>query len=923
MRYHIELEAHALTAAGIPGEEAERRALATFGGVTRYTEEARDAWPLRWADYVVVDVRLAFRSLRRTPSFTAGAVIALALGMAVNTLVFSAVDSIAFRPLAVRHPEQLVALYGAQGEATLLGFSYPAFEDFRRGAGEFSGLAAVTEGPVSLTGNGDPVVAWAGHVSDGYFTMLGVQPALGRVIAPGDLNAPIAMLSHTLWETRFARNPGVIGQAIQINGTALTIVGVAPAQFTGTRLFTYEPSVWLPVGLHRQTIPGSGTLLTDRDASRFLLIGRMRDGVGIREASATVDAVARRLAEMDPERYRALRVQLLSNRTPINPWLAPPNRIEWIGRLLLVGTSLVLLIACANVASLLLARMTARHDEIAIRLSLGSSRRRLVQQLLTEGLVLAAMGALVAIPLAIAGSRGVLGLSPHVDYASWWRPPDAARVGLFSILLTVVAPLLFGLAPALQAIRRNTGASNMRPAAPAGRLRLRDVLLVGQVALSMTVLVTAGLFVRSLRHSKALNTGFIADGAVAFTLDPQLSPSYDTTRTRLVYARVLTRLAEIPGVSSIGRASSVPLDGNGAARRIYTDEDPPGFDRAPAAEFSLSAPGYFSAIGTPIIAGRDFQPHDSAGTRDVAIVNDVLARRLWPRESPLGKTIHIDSPTNAPVEVVGVARSSNYRLLGEAPRSAFWRDLDRTPRSRTTIVVRARRVDPALIREVRAAVQEIDPALPLIGLGSLHDHVSLAYSAVESGAVGAATFALLAVLLTTSGIFGAVSYGVSQRRREIGIRIALGARRSTVVRLVASKAVALTAVGIGVGLAVPLLVPMGMDRLLYGVTPRDPLTLVLAAVLFCAVSIAASAIPAGRAARLDPMRVLRLLALAFLLVSPIAAARDHSALKVFSFSMKGGFAIGRYCGRTAMRPISTKAPRTPAGRTTCTVVRAG
>ncbi|HEX6748092.1 MAG TPA: ABC transporter permease [Longimicrobium sp.] len=860
MRFHVEMEAAELVREGMPPAEARRQALLRFGGVERFKEEARDAWPLRGAERVLADLRYALRSLRRARGFTTAAVLALALGIGANAAVFGTVDSIAFRPLAARAPEELVALYGVQGEAGLLNFSWPAFQDFRRGAAAFSDLAAFTEGPVSLGGRTEPEIAWAVHASDNYFTLLGVKPALGAFFGPGDLDAPVVVLSHALWLRRFGGYPDVVGRTLPVNGTPFTVVGVAPAQFTGTRLFTYEPSVWLPAGMHANTIPGSAGLLARHDAARFILLGRLRPGVTPARARAGADAVARRLAAEHPELYRGLRTRLVSNRTPINPWLAPPARIAAAARMVLLGVALVLLIACADVAILLLARMTVRRREMAIRLSLGASRRRLVQQLLTESVALAALGAAAALPVAWLAMRGVQRLFPRLEYASTLRPAAGARVFAYAALLALGAAVVFGLAPALQACRRSP-APGLRggEAGPGGRRPgLRELLVVAQVALSVLVLVSAGLFLRSLRQARSLDPGFAVDGALAFTLDPRLAPAYDSARSRLVYARVLGRLAELPGVRAVGRAASVPLDGNSAVVRVFADGAPADPERAPVAEYILSGPGWFRAIGTPLVAGRDFVAADTGARSEPVVVNEVLARRLWPGEPAVGKRLRLDSAAGPPLEVVGVARASKYRALGEAPRAAVWRDLDRAARSRSTVVVRAAGNEAALLPAVRAAVREADPALPLIGLGTLRERVSVAYAAVRSGASAALGFGVLAVLLAASGIYGVVSYDVTQRRREIAIRMALGAGRAAVVRLVVGRALRLALAGTVLGLLGAVAVPTGIERMLFGVSRTDPLALAASVVLFCAIAALAAFLPAQRAARLDPMRVLRL-----------------------------------------------------------------
>jgi predicted permease len=859
MELHVALETEDLIRQGVDPAEARRQARVAFGGVDQYTEQARDAWPLRWLQRVIADLRFASRSLRRAPSFTITAVVALAIAMGANATVFSAVDSVAFRPLAVREPDALVALYGAQGEANLLTFSFPTYQDLRRGATAFADMVAFTEGPVSVLVAGAPAAVWAMHTTDNYFATLGVQAGRGAFYREGDA-APVVVLSDAFWAAAFARDPAVVGRTLTINGSTFTIVAVAPAQFTGTRLFTYDPALWIPVTAHPQTIPSSIGLLTRRDASRFHVIGRLRGGVTIAQAQAGGDAVAHHLGEAFPEQYRGLHINLMSNRRPINPWLAPPERITLIGQLMVLGALFVLVIAAVNVAGLFVARMGERRQEIAVRLSLGAGTRRITQQLLTESLVIAALGALASIPVHLLASRGMGALMPHLEYASTFRPAADTRVFAYSVLLTVAVALVCGLGPALQATGRSfvAGLRDVTGAGGARWTRFRELLVGGQALVSALLLVAGGLFVRSFAQARRMDPGFAVDGAVAFTLHPELSPAYDATRTRVLYRRLDEALAAIPGVQSTARAAGLPLDGWGAVRRVFTEDGPTELAQAPVAELNIVTPRYFATLGTPIIAGREFHPADTGAATDGVIVNDLLARRLWPGAAALGRRLRLESPSGPELEVIGVARASLYRTLGERPRPALWLNLDRNPRSRSTTLVRVRGPDAALVAPVRAAIHALDPALPIVGLGTFRQHISVAYVSIESGAIGALAFGLLALVLAASGVYGLTAYAVTQRRREIGIRVALGATGAAVLRLVAGRALTLTLVGAAAGALLAALVPMGLDSLLFGVSRYDPRALAGAMAVFGVVAVVAALVAARRALGLDPMQVLRL-----------------------------------------------------------------
>jgi predicted permease len=858
MRFHIDMEARDLTARGIPEQEARAQALGTFGGETRFKEEARVALPLHWLADIRTDLRYALRSLSRTPAFTGVAITALGIGIGANATLFGLADAAAFRPLAVRDPEQLYAIFGRQHDGSSLILSYPTYLDLKSGVPAFRDVAAFTERMVSLNGDGTPVAAWAAHITDNYFTLLGVRATVGRLTQPGDHAAPVAVLSHAYWQTQFGGDRGVVGKAIRVNGAPFTVIGVAPPGFHGTRLFTFAPTLWLPVGMHAQTLPRSGDLLHDRQQARFNVLARLVDGARAEVARFEVDAVASRLAREYPRTPEGSRLSLLSNRTAINPWLAQPERLAMIGFLSLAGGWLVLLIACADVANLLLARMTTRAREIATRLALGAGRGRLVRQFLTESALLAALGAVAAVPFAAVALKGAQRLAPPLDFTPSFSPSLDARALAFTAFVALAAAVVFGLAPLFHAwspdlARMFRGAPNHpRP----GANRSRQLLVVAQVATSVVVLAMAGLFTRSLGAARRMDVGFDTRHMLAFSVDPSLLVGYDRERVATLYRRIVADLDALPGVQSVARASSIPLDGNSNSVRVLAGEATPA-SRAIVADHFVVSPNYLSTLGIAIIAGRAFSAADTAGVERI-LVNETLAGRLW-RDSTVavGEQVWLDSVGGARVEVIGVVRSQASRRLGDPPRALLWRSLERNRVARTTVIVRADGQPERMIAVVRQRMLAIAPDLPVVGLRPLEQYVALAYSAARGGAAGASALGIVACLLAAAGIFGVVAYTVSQRTREMGIRVALGARTSQLVALMVRSGLRPTAIGVLVGLGLTMAIPRSMAAILYGISPHDPGVLLGASALFLLVAFVAALIPAWRGARVDPRRALQ------------------------------------------------------------------
>ena len=860
MRFHVEMEAAELVRAGVPAADAMRQALLRFGGVDRYKEVARDLSGVRWISDAGADVRYALRSLARTPAFSLVAILALALGIGANAAAFGVADAIAFRPLDVHEPDRLAAVFGQRdGESGYLNLSYPVYEAVRREAAGVRDVAAFTEGPVTLEGIDGARVAWAHHVTGNLLQLLGVLPQHGRMLATEDEREPVVVLGHAIWRSQFGADPDVVGHQLRLNGTPFTVIGVAPESFVGTRLFSYAPALWVPLGMHEVTIPGSASLLEQAGGGRFQAVARLADGNALTAATASMNAVAARLIERHPGDLEGLRLRLISNRTAINPWLAPPERMRMVGFVMLSGVALVLLVACGNVANLLLARMAARRREIAIRLSLGASRGRLLRQLLTESLVLAGLGCVAALPLGLLVLEAMASLAPTLDYATAFHPSLDARVLAYAAAIALISGIIFGLAPAIRSASPRIAPALREAGRGNGprRSRLRDALVVGQLALSLVVLIAAGLFARSLGNARAMHPGFVVDGAVVFTLDPQLGGNHDAEQTARLYRDLLEALRAVPGVQSVARGSSVPLDGSSSSMEVYAASGSSGQDAPVRVDYHIVDDDWFRVLGMEVVTGRGFAAADSMRAVPGAVISEELARRLWPGDDPLGRQLRLGRRDGDVVEVIGTTRTAKYRSLGESPRPAMALAISRSPRSRTVVVLR-HEGDPAAIQAaVLRELRTIDPTLPVIGLKTLREHIAPSFAAIEGGAWAAGMFGALALALAASGLFGVVSYTVVQRTQEFAIRVALGARTRQVVRLVLARGLLLVVLGVGLGTL--LVLPLGtvLSGMLFEVRPWDPVTIVSVVVLLGAIALLASVLPAYRAARVDPVIAMR------------------------------------------------------------------
>ena len=818
----------------------------------------------RFFESVLQDLRHGLRLMRRNPGFVLVAVVVLGLGIGANAAIFGMVNGLLLRPLPVEDPGRLVALRpvgtGAEDNDR---FSYPDLADLRAGTADaFTGLVGRRFVHAALGDERAADVVWGELVTGNFFSLLGVAPAIGRGFLPEEDRAPgekpVIVLGHRFWQERYRGDAGILGRPVRLNGHIFTVVGVAPPVFTGTQ-FALGMDFWVPVMMHEVVDPDSAGMLEDRRWRSLQVLGRLAPGVtseGARRAVATVgDRLARDYPEADAGRSASV-VPEFDARTP--PQVSAGLKLG--AALGLAIAALILLIACANVANLLLARAAARRREVGVRLSLGAPRLRLVRQLLTEGFLLAVLGGGLGVLLAtwtsdlLARFRPPIPFRLALDYA-----PDG-RVLLFTAAVSALTVFLFGLAPALQASRGDlVRLLNDRPIGRGRRPRLGSALVIGQVALSFAVLAAAGLFLRSLANATRIDPGFEPRNLALATFDLQLL-GYDEARGRAFADELLRRVRALPGVAEAAVVDNVPLDTNwNTVGPLLKEGEPPpeAGQRGLRAELAVASPGSFRALGVPLQRGRDFDARDTGDAPSVLIVNETLAARLWPGEEAIGKQLRIGSADSPLREVIGVARDVKSRTLGEAPIPFLYRPLAQTWRGELTLLARGERGTAGLLEAMRHELAALDAGLPAYGLRTMEEHMGYALWWTRMGVTLASVFGALALLLAAVGLGGLMAYTVRQRTREIGVRIALGAAPADVRRLVLGRGLGLALGGLGAGLVTALALGPIMRSALYGVSAIEPTVLVAVSLLLGAAALLASWLPARRALRIEPMLALR------------------------------------------------------------------
>jgi macrolide transport system ATP-binding/permease protein len=810
------------------------------------------------------DLRQTFRTLRGNPGFTASVVLSLALGIGVNTAVFSWIDAALLRPLPIAGPERVVSVHTVlENRPDYLTVSYPNFLDYQEAADVFSDLVVYRPVKFSLTSGDEPELVNGQLVSGTYFEMLGLRPAAGRFFRPEEDAVPgrhpVVVLGHGLWRRRFGGDPGLIGRTVTLNGHRFTVIGVAPEGFRGARIL--EPAeMWAPLMMYKEVLPGRmGKIFEQRRAIILFCLGRLKPGVDIQQAETAMKTIAKRLEQAYPDDNRGRSLALL----PIQRFTISPNyRDNYVlaASVLLGVVGLVLLTACANVANLLLARWLSRRKEVAVRLALGASRPVLLRQLLTESLTLALLGGAAGLLVAELVRR-MLWLSRPINV------PESLDVGLnprvlaFTVVLSLVTGLLFGLAPALQSSRADlvTALRNQAalPARTGGRPGLRDLLVAVQIAVSLISLIGAGLFLASSRAAEGIDPGFETRRMLLASFDPG-AQGYDETRGQQLYRQVVERVETLPGVRSAAVAEYAVLLGDVGLRRTVVAEgkEPPPGETGYMVQINGVSHRYFETVGVPILQGRGFTAEDRQGASPVAVVNDEMAARLWPGEPAVGRKFQFFGAPGS-VEVVGVARNSKYGFLGEETPLYLYLPMAQNYGSEATLHVRTEGDPAELIEPVRRTVRELDPRLPLVDVRTVSRVLDDALWPPRTAARLLASFGLLALALAAIGIYGVIGYLVRQNRREIAVRLALGAQRGDVLGHVVRRGMGTVALGVAAGLLVAFALVRTLSALLYGTAPLDPLAWGIAALLLAVVALAATWLPARRAAGIDPILVLR------------------------------------------------------------------
>ena len=806
------------------------------------------------------DVRYSLRMIAKAPGYAAIAILTLALGIGANTTIFSWINSTLLNPIpGLASPSEVVALSLGRGSDNPFPFTYPDFEAMRDGQQSFVGITAANIAPMSLTGKGKPERVWGMVASANYFDLLGVRPILGRGFLPEEDTkpggAPVAVISYRLWQTHFGANPDVVGQTLEINQHPYTIVGVTPAVFQGSQT-GLRSEIWIPIMMEEQLLP-QGDLIHDHHYFWLTALGRLKPGVRPEQAQEEMTLRLKREAKNYPEEHKG------HDSVSVYPlWRNPFGANQFLSTLLpmlMTIAGLVLLLACANVANLMLVRSVARRREIAIRLSLGANRWRLVRQLLVESLILALAGGLVAFALTFWTAGTFMKFVPKTDFPISLGMRVDHTVLLATIVISVLTGVIFGILPALRAsgeapiavLKEDTGSASggMRKA------RLASALVVAQISLSLLLLICAGLFIRSFMSAQQINPGFNAHNVLIATYD-LFTGGYSEASGVEFDRQLVAKLEAQPGIQSVALSSRVPLGFGGGSTAVNPEGYVSQANESMETQVAIVTPNYFQTLQIPLVKGRDFTPQDTKSSQRVVIVSETFVNRYWPNQEALGKQLNSDL-THEWFTVVGVARDSKVNGLNEKPTPFLY--LPQYQVYRATMMVLARtNGDPlAAGRTVEKTIHELNADLVVFDITTLELREQIASFGQRVAGTFVGAFGLLALVLAAVGIYGVTSYTTRQRTHEIGIRMTLGASKRDVLRMVLGHGLRLTLIGVILGLAASFALTRFLTSLLLGVTSTDALTFSSVALLLCAVALFACFIPARRAMRVDPMVALR------------------------------------------------------------------
>jgi predicted permease len=815
---------------------------------------------------LIQDVRFAFRLLLRHPGVSFVAVLSLALGIGANTTVFTLINAILLQPMPVRDIDRVVLVTTSEvrngAPVQLNGTSRPNFEDLTRQVTVFSGASLTGFTPLALAGGGEPEQVFGQIVNGSYFAVLDPPMAAGRGFGAEDdreLGArPATVLSYGLWQRRFGGRADIVGQNLTLNGHPFTIVGVTAEGFRGTFPIG-GPDLWVPFAMYREVLTGIG--LEGYNSRRGLIyqgVARLKDGVTLEQARASADAIGRALENDFPtdNRGRTFALQPLADSAFPPAFRQQLTLSSGVG-MTVVG--LVLLIACGNVANLLLARAHARRQEIAVRLSIGASRLRLVRQLLTESVLLALIGGLGGLLVAYWARALLWAYRPPFLQANAIDLGFDYRILTFAALVSLATGILFGLAPAIQASRPDMVTElKERTTLPGGTrwYNVRHLLVAGQVALSLVALISAGLFLRSLGNAQRIDLGFQSDGLVVLGMNAG-TQGFDEARGRDLYRRVLERMSGVPGVQSATLSTAVPLFQGGFARTTFRDDQDITDPRnGTLVQVNEVGDRYFETLGIPIVKGRAFTPADRAGSTPVIIINEAMARHFFPDQEALGRRLHIFNRPPAR-EIVGIVKTIKYNFIGENDTTYMYLPMEQNYASQVVVQVRAAGDPDAVLGTVRRELQAVEPTMPLLNVNTYRSVIGTSLWAPRMGASLLTVFGVLALALAAIGLYGVMSYSVTQRTREIGIRMALGAGQQDVRGMIVRQGLWLAVGGILVGLAASFALARLVTNLLFGVSGADPVTFLAVPAVLLAVAGIATLIPALRASRVDPVEALR------------------------------------------------------------------